>query len=133
MRALHSLLCGAAVAAALAGCAKKTNSAGPAGAGIYAADCATCHQIDGKGSPGAFPPLAGNAVVTGDPARVIRIVKYGLSGTLRVDGTQYNGEMPAWGTQISPREIAAAITYIRSAWGNSAGAVTAEQVNAVVK
>ncbi len=134
-----------AAAAALAGCAKGSNGSSssaaassaaahePSGASVYAADCASCHQINGEGSPGAFPPLAGNPVVTGDPARVIHIVKYGLSGPLQVAGKQYAGMMPAWSPQISDAEIAAAITYIRSSWGNSATSVTADRVSAVAK
>ncbi|HEX3458888.1 MAG TPA: cytochrome c [Candidatus Baltobacteraceae bacterium] len=105
----------------------------PSGASVFAADCASCHQIDGEGSPGAFPPLAGNPVVTGDPSKVIHIVKYGLSGPLQVAGKQYSGMMPAWNAQISDAEIAAAITYIRRSWGNSATPVTADQVSAVAK
>ncbi len=100
---------------------------------MYAADCASCHQINGEGSPGAFPPLAGNPMVTGDPAKVIHIVKYGLSGPLQVAGKGYAGMMPAWSSQISDAEIAAAITYIRTSWGNSASPVTAGEVSAVAK
>lgn len=144
MRALHLLLCCSVAVAALAGCAKSSNGSSsasassapahvPSGASIYAADCASCHQINGEGSPGAFPPLAGNSVVTGDPAKVIHIVKYGLSGPLQVAGKQYAGMMPAWSSQISDAEVAAAITYIRSSWGNSATPVTADQVSAVSK
>jgi mono/diheme cytochrome c family protein len=145
MRVLHLLVCGSIAAAALAGCAKSSNSssaassapsaaaAGPSGASVYASDCASCHQFNGEGSPGAFPPLAGNPVVTGDPVKVIHAVKYGLSGPLQVNGKQYSGTMPAWGSQISDADIAAAITYIRSSWGNHAGPVTAGQVTAVAK
>ena len=145
MRALYLLLCCSIAAAAPAGCAKGSNGSSssaaassaaahmPSGASVYAADCASCHQINGEGSPGAFPPLARNPVVTGEPAKVIHIVKYGLSGPLRVSGKQYAGMMPAWSAQISDAEIAAAITYVRSSWGNSAGPVTAGQVSAVAK
>jgi len=145
MRALHLFLCCSIAATALLGCSKGSNvsssSAGassaaahvPSGASVFAADCASCHQINGEGSPGAFPPLAGNPVVTGDPAKVIHIVKYGLSGPLQVAGKRYSGIMPAWSPQISDAEIAAAITYIRSSWGNSATPVTSDQVNAVAK
>lgn len=99
----------------------------------FTANCASCHGADGKGSPGAFPPLAGNPVVTGDPTKVIHIVKYGLSGKVVVAGHSYNGIMPPWGSQLSDGDIASAITYIRSSWGNSASGVTAAQVSAVAK
>lgn len=145
MRALHLLFCCSIVATALWGCSKGSNGSSstagssssaahvPSGASVFAADCASCHQINGEGSPGAFPPLAGNPVVTGEPAKLIHIVKYGLSGSLQVAGKEYSGMMPAWSSQISDAEIAAAITYIRSSWGNSATPVTADQVSAVAK
>ncbi len=100
------------------------------GATVYQTNCSSCHQASGQGLPGTFPPLAGNPVVTGDPATVIHIVKNGLTGQLTVKGVGYNGEMPAWGQTLSTNDIAAVITYVRSAWGNSAGAVTPAQVAA---
>jgi mono/diheme cytochrome c family protein len=101
------------------------------GAKVYVQNCSSCHQPSGQGVQGTFPPLAGNPTVTGDPAEVIHIVKYGLNGSLRVAGSNYNGMMPAWGQSLSNADIAAAVTYIRSAWGNKASAVTVSQVTAV--
>lgn len=103
------------------------------GSKIYQTNCSSCHQANGQGVPGTFPPLAKNATVTGDAAKVVHIVKYGLNGKVVVGSTTYNGMMPAWGTQLSDADIAAAVTYIRSSWGNSASAVTAAQVKAVKK
>jgi len=100
---------------------------------VYTTNCSSCHQANGKGTPGAFPPLAGNPVVTGDPKNVIHIVKFGLNGKIAVAGATFNGMMPAWGTQLSNDDVAATVTYIRSAWGNSASAVTAADVSAVSK
>lgn len=82
---------------------------------------------------GTFPPLAGSAIVAGDPVKVIRIVKYGLTGPVVVSGKTYNGMMPAWSSQLSNADIAAAISYIRSSWGDNASAVTADQVSVVSK
>jgi mono/diheme cytochrome c family protein len=101
-----------------------------AGAKVYTTNCSSCHQANGKGQPGVFPPLAGNPVVTGDASKVIHIVKNGLSGKISVNGTTYNGQMPAWKSTLSDADIASVITYIRSSWGNKAGAVTAAQVTA---
>lgn len=103
------------------------------GAKVYQTNCSSCHQVNGEGTPGAFPPLAGNSVVTGDPAKVIRIVKFGLSGAVTVNEKTFNGMMPAWGTQLSNADIAAALTYVRSSWGNKASAVTEAQVAGVSK
>jgi mono/diheme cytochrome c family protein len=99
-----------------------------AGEKVFTTNCSSCHQANGKGQPGVFPPLAGNPVVTGPADKVITIVKNGLSGKISVNGTTYNGQMPAWKGTLSDNDIAAVITYIRSAWGNKAGAVTASQV-----
>lgn len=103
------------------------------GSKVYQTNCSSCHQANGQGVPGTFPPLAKNSTVTGDPAKVVHIVKYGLNGKLVVNGTTYSGMMPAWGPQLSDADIASAVTYIRSSWGNSASAVTAAQVKAVKK
>ena len=86
--------------------------------------------MSGQGVPGTFPPLAGNDTVNGDASKVIHIVKFGLTGKIDVGGTTYNGMMPAWGQQMSNDDIAKAITYIRSSWGNKASAVTEADVAA---
>lgn len=96
---------------------------------IFAGTCAACHQASGVGSPGLFPPLAGSEFVTGDAGRMIRIVLKGLSGPVTVKGSRYNGQMPPW-QQMSDAELAAVISYVRSSWGNAAGAVTAADVAA---
>lgn len=103
------------------------------GAKVYQTNCSSCHQVNGEGTPGAFPPLAGNPVVTGDPAKLIHIVKFGLSGAVAVHGKTFNGMMPAWGTQLSNADIAAALTYARSSWGNKASAINEAQVAGVAK
>ena len=93
------------------------------GARLYITNCSSCHQLDGRGVPGAFPPLAGNPVVTGDPRRLLEIVTHGQRGPTVVEGQRYGGEMPAWHGLLSGDEIAAVVTYIRGAWRNNAGAV----------
>jgi mono/diheme cytochrome c family protein len=139
-----TLLLVAIATIAVAACSKGSNSSSassssaPAastatGEKVFMANCASCHQADGKGVPGTFPPLAGNPVVSGDPVKVIHIVKYGLTGPVVVAGKTYNGMMPAWSPQLPDAAIAAALTYVRASWGDGAGAVTADQVTAVSK
>lgn len=118
---------------AAASAAPANGAAASDGAKVYSTNCSSCHQASGQGVEGTFPPLAGNPVVTGDPKKVIGIVKNGLNGKIEVKGHSYNGMMPAWGQQLSDGDIAAVITYVRSSWGNKAGAVTADQVKAVTK
>src|SRR6185437_3839051 len=90
------------------------------GARVYITNCSSCHQLDGRGVPGAFAPLAGNPVVTGDPRRLLAIVADGRRGPIRVAGHVYDGEMPAWKGLLSDGEIAAVVSYIRAAWRNNA-------------
>src|SRR5579872_1958159 len=110
------------------------SSASSAGATVYSNNCTACHGATGQGTPGAFPPLAGNTAVTAaDPKAIIHIVLDGKTGPLNVDGTTYNGTMPPWKAQLKPGEIAAVLSYIRSSWGNHASAVSTAQVQAESK
>jgi mono/diheme cytochrome c family protein len=92
--------------------------------------CMQCHQDTGKGLPGTYPPLAGSSVVVGDPATPIRILLHGLQGNITVEGATYNGQMPSW-DRFSDEQIAAVLTYIRSAWTNEAPAVDPKLVTAI--
>jgi len=100
------------------------------GAEVYNT-CAACHQPNGQGMPGSWPPLAGSEWVINNPEVPIRIVLHGLHGEISVKGQSYNNVMQAWGETFSDEQIAAVVTYARSSWGNSASAVTAEQVKKV--
>jgi cytochrome c oxidase cbb3-type subunit 2 len=119
-------------AATQAPAASPAAAGGADGAQAFAANCSSCHQANGQGVVGAFPPLAGNATVTGDPKAVIHIVKYGLTGKVVVGGKTFDGTMPPW-TTLPDATIASVVTYIRSSWGNSASAVTTADVAAVKK
>jgi mono/diheme cytochrome c family protein len=92
--------------------------------------CAACHQANGKGLPGAFPSLAGSDWVTADPETPIRVVIAGLSGPIKVAGADYNSMMPP-PPGLDDEKIAAVLTYVRKSFGNTASAVTKEQVVAV--
>jgi mono/diheme cytochrome c family protein len=112
--------------------APTTVAAGPDGAALYGR-CAACHQANGMGLAGAFPPLGKSEWVTGDPGIPIRVVLHGLQGEITVEGQKYNSMMlPYGGTgEMSDAEVAAVLTYVRSSFGNSASAVTADEVAAV--
>jgi mono/diheme cytochrome c family protein len=117
-------------ASASAAAARNPASASDGGA-IYLANCASCHQTNGDGVPGAFPPLAANPTVNGNPAAVIAIVKNGLDGRIVVNAKAYSGIMPRWKGLLSDEQIAAVITYIRSSWKNDAPGVSISEVEAV--
>ena len=85
-------------------------------------NCMSCHQATGRGLPPVYPPLRGSAIVQGDPATAVKILLYGLEGKIEVDGQTYNQVMPAAPVK-SDEEIAAVLSYVRSAWGNSASAI----------
>ncbi len=100
-----------------------------AGEVLFAGTCSTCHQADGKGLEGVFPPLAGSDFLAADPQRAIGIVLNGLSGKVTVNGKDYNSAMPAM-SQLNDDEIAYILTYVNSSWGNTGPQITTEQVRA---
>jgi mono/diheme cytochrome c family protein len=99
------------------------------GAELYAANCVACHQANGAGLPGAFPPLAGSEWVLGQDKVLASILLHGISGKLTVKGTEYNGAMPSFKAKFDDHEIAAILTYIRANFGNAAGQVRADVVS----
>lgn len=101
------------------------------GSAIFAR-CSTCHQANGQGLSGLYPPLAGSEIVEGNPAAAIAVVLHGLQGPVSVRGQQFNSTMPPYGTgaSLSDAEIAAVLSYVRGSWGNHAGTVTSAQVAA---
>ncbi len=99
---------------------------------IFRGNCVSCHQADGKGLPGQYPTLNGSEWVHGNPAWMKRIVLHGLEGPITVAGANYNNAMPALGTKLTDKQIAAVITFVRTnaQWGNHASAVLPEAVAA---
>ena len=98
------------------------------GAQVYASHCASCHQPNGEGVPGAFPPLKDDPVATDkDPKRHIEIVLFGLQ-SVAIGGVNYTSPMPAQAQALSDSEIAAVINHERKSWGNNAPTVTPQDV-----
>jgi cytochrome c oxidase subunit 2 len=87
---------------------------------VYSATCVACHQANGRGTPPAFPPLAGSKVVNGAKEVHMDIVLNGKPGTA----------MAPFGKQLSDTDIAAVISYERSSWGNKSGVVQPAEVRA---
>ena len=88
---------------------------------IYAANCAACHQPDGKGLPGVFPALAGSKVAAGAAKAHMEVVLHGRPGTA----------MAAYQDQLDDVDLAAVITYERESWGNAGGPVQPADVKAL--
>jgi mono/diheme cytochrome c family protein len=100
------------------------------GEAIYAKVCTACHQPNGKGLAPDFPPLAGSEWVAGKPEAMVLPIIHGLAGEIQVAGVKFNGIMPPNPT-FSDADVADVATFIRTSFGNSAPAITADQVKAI--
>jgi cytochrome c oxidase cbb3-type subunit 2 len=99
----------------------------PDGAELYATNCQSCHQPNGEGLKGAFPPLKGSKVVLDDnPELMVNIIMNGYTGRIR----EGFGPMPAVGTNnnLTPEQITAIMNHEKSSWGNDAKPVDLETV-----
>jgi cytochrome c6 len=85
---------------------------------LFNDNCSACHQTTGKGVKGAFPALAGDPYVQGDPAPLMATVLAGRAG------------MPAFKDDLSDMDLASVLTYVRTSWGNKGKPVSAADVAA---
>jgi mono/diheme cytochrome c family protein len=92
--------------------------------------CASCHQSNGGGVPGMYPPIIETEMVNGDKQELIKIIIHGMSGEIEVKGEIYNDVMPSH-SHLTDKQIADLLTYIRGNFGNSSGAITEEEVKKV--
>lgn len=110
-----------ALVAAAAALTATSASAAAFGQAQFTDNCAACHQANGKGIPGAFPPLAGAPIAARPAPFMLAVVLHGRAA------------MPAFKDDLDDAAIAAAVTYARTAWGNKGGPVTPAQVKAARK
>jgi mono/diheme cytochrome c family protein len=101
------------------------------GEGLYRLHCGTCHQLNGKGIAGTFPPLADNTALK-DAALIVKTVRTGHSGMITVNGRTLDQTMPAVGAGFSAEQLAAVATYIRNSWGNDFGGVSQAEVEKIL-
>jgi mono/diheme cytochrome c family protein len=101
----------------------------PPGQIVFENLCLNCHQPDGKGLPGIYPPLAGSDWVASDSNRLIEIIIRGAQGPITVNGKPFDNIMPPSG--LDNQQIADVLTYIRSHFGNTAAPISPEQVQSV--
>jgi len=93
---------------------------------LYAQHCIACHQGNGKGLPGAFPPLAGSPIVNDkNPDLMVRIILQGY------DARSEYAQMPGFASQLSDEEISAIVSHERTSWGNEAAPVSAGEVGKI--
>jgi mono/diheme cytochrome c family protein len=103
----------------------------PLGKKIYEAQCAVCHATEGQGKPPHFPPLANNQSIQMNSA--VNPIRMVLNGGY-APGTSKNPMpygMPPFAQSLSDEEVAAVVTYIRTAWGNHGAPVSEHEVNAL--
>jgi mono/diheme cytochrome c family protein len=105
---------------------------------VYMQTCMACHQLNGMGVPGAFPPLAKVDYVTGDTRRLVAIVLKGITGPMTVDGKIYVTGMPqpelTFPILKDDKNVADVLNYIRTNFGNETKeAITPEFVAEVRK
>nr|WP_309477049.1 cytochrome c [Trinickia acidisoli] len=101
------------------------------GSKIYDAQCATCHGKHGEGKLSDFPPLANNQSIQMTSA--VNPIRMVLNGGY-APGTAKNPSpygMPPFAQSLSDEEVAAVVTFIRTAWGNHGTPVTAKEANAL--
>ncbi|HYF37246.1 MAG TPA: c-type cytochrome, partial [Prosthecobacter sp.] len=103
------------------------------GKAVYDALCLNCHQPEGKGLPGVYPPLVESDWVNGDAARLIKIVLHGLTGPIQVDGAEFKQlaplPMPPMG--LNDQQMVDVLNYVRSHFGNNAPKIEISEVQKV--
>jgi len=98
---------------------------------VYNKNCAACHQINGTGMPGVFPPLAKSDFLNANVNRAIKQVIVGSSGPITVNGKKYTVPMPK--PELNDQQIADVLTYIYANWGNNKTVLKSEMVVAMRK
>ena len=103
-----------------------------AGKELFNGTCATCHQPNGEGMAGVFPPLARSDYIASDKSRLASVILHGLQGPVKVNGKEYNSIMPPM-SQLTDDEVAQLATYVLNSWGNPGGHVTKDDAAAARK
>ena len=105
------------------------NSPYAAGKTIYQKTCITCHQADGKGMQGTYPPLAGSDYLLADKYRAIKQVLKGSINKITVNGNDYQGVMTPQG--LNDSDAAQVLNYVYHSFGNNGFIVTSADVKRV--
>jgi len=100
------------------------------GKNYFTANCVQCHQANGMGIPNLYPPLGGSEYVNGGSKRLAMILLKGLQGPVTVEGHLFPGtaQMPPWEKVMQDKKIAAILTYVRQAFGNTSGPISPDQI-----
>ena len=102
-----------------------------AGRALYAGTCSVCHQDNGAGLAGVFPPLAQSDWLASRSAEELSLVVLnGMTGPVTVNGAEYSSVMPPM-SQLTDDEIAHILTYILNSWGNPGTEIDTQTVTNV--
>lgn len=112
---------------------KETNTISQAaeihpGKAVYDKYCLACHRADGNGVAGMQPPLTDKNWIS-DKEKLIQITLHGLYGKIEVEGKTYKSIMPPH-AQLSDKDLANVLSYVRSSFGNNYDAVTVDEIKA---
>ena len=113
--------------AEVAGAGQSMEARMTSGRRVYQTMCQTCHGVEGRGLPGAFPPVANSDWIAENQDRLIEVVINGLSGPIVVNGQQYNGVMPPM-PYLSDVDVANVLTFVLNSWDNPGGEVQPAEV-----
>jgi mono/diheme cytochrome c family protein len=102
------------------------------GGDIYLTQCLQCHQQNGEGLEGVYPPLAKSDYLMADKKRSVVQTLKGVTGELKVNGKTYSGEMAGFET-LTDKEISDVLNYVRNSWGNKSAAVAPSEIKALRK
>ena len=103
------------------------------GKAAYLANCAACHQPEGVGMAGAFPPLAGSDFLkNNDKTKILSSILQGITGKIVVNGNEYNNVMPAM-SHLPDADIADIVSYVYGSWGNPGTKISTADVAAARK
>ncbi|RUO77858.1 c-type cytochrome [Idiomarina seosinensis] len=127
---IHSLIKVSLIAASIAGLFFTQPADASSGENLYKKYCQACHQPSGKGMQGVFPPLASNSNLKDNPHYIAEVIIKGKSGPITVNGTQYNGSMPAMG-YLKDADIAALVNYINTQLSQGSQETTADAVSSL--
>lgn len=114
-----------AMGSILVGCGPNPSYVG--GKEVFDRYCALCHQPDGSGVRGAFPPLTNSEWVQADKGRLIRLVLNGMQGPITVHGEEYNNVMTPHDF-LTDEQIADVLSWVRASFENDADAVLPDEV-----
>jgi glucose/arabinose dehydrogenase/mono/diheme cytochrome c family protein len=101
----------------------------PRGAEIFQLRCQVCHQPEGGGVPGVFPPLAKSDWIAKNREQAIRALCEGLTGRIRVNGADFDNAMPA--QALNDRDAAEVLNFVGRSWGNEVPPFTADEIKTV--